>query len=88
MTIYYVQSNSIVANRYDTVPNNVSDTVPNLPNSTVSTQDINSITIPNFSTTSDLSALSHSISFGYDGYIYNKIQYKPIFILNNKFYQN
>lgn len=86
--MYYIQNNSIVADRYSTAPKYLTDSVPSLPNSNINIKDITTISIPNSSTYSDLSALENSIVFGYDRYIYNKIQYKPIFTLYNKFYQN
>lgn len=88
MTMYYIQNSYIAADRYDTVPSYVSDAVSHIPNTNILTNKVQTVFIPNLQTFSDLSELESSRSFGYDHYIYSKTLYKPIFILNNKFYQN
>lgn len=86
MAIYYVQSNHIIADRCS-LPykssNNVSmfDTNINLNN-------ILTIFIPNPILKTNLSELTASQQFGYDRYVSRGLQYKPIFLLYNKFYQN
>lgn len=87
MTIYYVQSNYIIADRYPNSDyNTLNDVVPL--NGTTPPSDSNTSFVSNTSFKYDLSQLSYSSSFGYDQYINDKIAFRPIYILNNKIYKN